>query len=30
MQSFDAQKAARVWDRVQGNGADGLPELIGM
>jgi len=30
MQNFDAQKAARVWDRVQGNGADALPELIGM
>ena len=30
MQNFDTQKAARVWDRVQGNGVDTLPELIGM
>lgn len=30
MQTIDPQKAARVWDRVQGNGADYLPELIGL
>ena len=30
MQTIDPQKAARVWDRVQGGSADNLPELIGL
>ena len=30
MQTIDQQKAARVWDRVQGSSADNLPELIGL
>ena len=30
MQTIDPQKAARVWDRVQGNSAEQLPELIAL